>query len=381
MAEQPVLPDAAPVAFDLQKAIAQVRADFPGETDNFTFVDLSAPAAAQQFRSWLESTDAGYRRIMQWDETIEAFSERAVLNLGFCAFDPVSGKSFVGARSTLGGRRGAFDDPFKTLAYTFAHEVGHVITPGGIPFDALRIMEPDTGQNTAGQRVAQVNAAENAADSFAALYCLAKGWLDRDDIAHLALNNANFPLFNADFAHFTTVALERILISPDIAAVAGLTPREIRMIASRHGDESAASGLQIEAAFEALHPVIDRHLRDERAKAGEDGKKAKVKLSESGLVNHLAEAYEHAPRHSLEYFIARKLLPALLETGQLNGLKKKFHTASPEWDRLRDMMAQRTGEDRMENLIPALLQNKGDVTLPKGGAARAPVAAALVLRN
>jgi hypothetical protein len=230
----------APPAFDFNKAVADLRRDYPEATRNVTFIDSSRRDAVEQLAAWYkEEVSAEYRDsqvdVSDWENknTVRNALYEAMHNKGgaFSAYDPASGKSLVvahGRADTLGIGIAPGLPKQSKLAFVFNHEAGHVLLKNGI----FRKRKKKTIPNDKALRITR--GYEISADTFAVLRGFKQGWLERRDMDRLVRWRDNPSL-----QHETASALLALAEKHAPEDMVSRSPREIMKMAERHARQAA----------------------------------------------------------------------------------------------------------------------------------------------
>lgn len=368
-------------SFDFETAVAIARADFPEETKNITFIDLSQPDAAEKLIAWMKSADPAFREKHLGGGTLEEFAESSMRHRGFGIADAISGKTVIASHSRADNDIFVFSDPSKELAYVFCHELGHAIVQNGVP----RLMLELTFQPAEEQfweLLKQVNLAENVADSFASIYGVAKGWLDdAGDLGRIGFYTTMSPWIAADLTHFTSIAIDNMALEFDAAKVHSLSPAEIKAIAARHAEEFSPAQDTLMSAFESCAKIyVPVEFGEKEAQPGREAEAAAERAAEyekafafsmQKTFENLAEAYLEGPSNTLLYYIAHRTLHEVVETGRLENIGRSFDVSGPFWDKVRDTMQERRAEETQRKLLDNLARAKEEILqnpleLPEG---------------
>lgn len=322
--------------FDFNRAAARARQDFPAETKNVTFLDLSAIGAREQLKTWLESTDALFLTWHRGRKTLDQLLDEGMREPGFASFDPISGKRLVAARSmpnVAGFWPGATGS--EVGGFTFAHELGHAIVPGGADENPMAAPAAPTGAEH-WKQVQGTNRNENAAESFGVLYSLQNGWMKgTDDIAKLSLWRAESTATKGEIGHFTSPAVDALTVSLQDADFVSLTPQEIIAVAAKHAESFTPSPKVIEAAVMNLAQMLAPNIREERDPnfAGCITEIA-VEKTLAERFRAIAEAYMSGPAGTLEHYAVSRFVPVMLAQGGSD-------LAGEYWDNVRATVAAR----------------------------------------
>lgn len=367
--------------FDFDEAVAIARADFPEETKNITFIDLSQPDAKQKLMDWMQSTDPRFREKYLEDGTPEDFADKGLQHRGFGLADSLSGKTVIASHSKASPDMFVFGEESRELAYVFCHELGHAIAKNGIPRLMLELTFRPADEQC-WEYLKQVNLAENVADSFASIYGVAKGWLDdAGDLGRIGFFTTMAPWIGVDLTHFTSIAIDQLAIDLDKLKVHSLSPGEIRAIAARHAEEFSPAQDSLMQAFETCaknYVATERHEKEaqpgteEQTKAESEAENEKAfQTSLQKTFENLADAYMHGPRNTLLYYIAHRTLHEIVETGRLKNLDRTYDVTGPFWDKVRETMAERKAGETQRNLLDSMARAKEEITrnpveLPEG---------------
>lgn len=321
--------------FDFNEAVAEARRDFPAETKGITFIDLDAPDAAekmQKFYDGLSDTakrEANNRRAEDAD-FLTAKARPAVWR----TTDGQGVMLAYGSRSLMNDiEKVALNglDPEKNRHYTFWHEAGHIIVPGG-------------QYNS--------NHGEHAADSFAVLKGLQSGFLDKQDVKKIADGRDMICWFNHDVTHVTSMSLDALIINPKHTDFISLSPQETAALAAKH-----AQTFSLNAELSSYYRVADALPRwgntlDE--------------MRQNGLDN-LGDIVMKADRTTLAFYVAaRVLLTAKEKKDAGDPLLEKIELGGGKWDKAFETLAKKsqgrdigaakaaTAEDKPQNALQKL---------------------------
>jgi len=362
-----------PALFDFEKAVAIARADFPEETKNITFIDLSLPDAPAKLAAWLQATDPQFREKYLEDSSIEEFAQNCFVPAGLNVKDGLSGATLICARSRAREGNHIFPDAATDLAYTFVHELGHGIAKNGIPRLMLEmVFQP--AQEQYWDMIAQINLAENVADTFASVYGVAKGWLnDKGDLGRIGFGTTISPWFAADLTHFTSIAIDNLALTIDKLDIPSLSTKEIKAIAERHAEEFTPAQNELMNTFSAFaqrYASAADFIKAKEIKPGEqiDVEALKAEAFDKSMqktFENLAEAYLTAPRNTLLYYIAHRTLTEVAETGRLKNIDHTFDVSGAFWDDVRATLDTRKTEDTATTLLAGIARAKKEITSPE----------------
>jgi hypothetical protein len=358
--------------FDFEKAVAIARADFPEETKNITFIDLSQPDAAEKLVNWMQSTDPAFREKYLDGDTMEDFLSRSLRHRGFGIADSVSGTTVIASHSKPSPNMFVFGEASRELAYVFCHELGHAIVKNGVPRLMLELtFKP--AEEQCWELLKQVNLAENVADSFASIYGVAKSWLnDAGDLGRIGFYTTMSPWIASDLTHFTSIAIDQLALDFDKLKVHSLSPAEIKAIAARHAEEFSPAQDSLMQTFEACATnYVSADYREKEPQPGHEVEEEEeravhqeeaFKTSMQKTFENLARAYVDGPRNTLLYYIAHRTLHEVVETGRLENLDRSFDVSGSFWDKVRSTMQERKAEETQRSLLDSLARAKEEIT-------------------
>lgn len=368
-----------PALFDFEKAVSIARADFPAETKNVTFIDLSLPDARAKLHDWLASTAPAFRDKYLEHSSADEFVEKCFVPFGLNVKDGISDSTLICARSRTKPGSHVFPDAAKDLAYTFCHELGHGIAKGGIPQMMLDLVfRPE--EEEFWDMIGQVNLAENVADTFASVYGVSKGWLDdKGDLGRIGFGTSLSPWFAADLTHFTTIAIDNLALDIGKLNIPSLSTAEIKAIAERHAAEFTPAQGQLMHAFQSFANNYVGAAEFLKEKELQPGQEIDVEALEEEAFNkslqrtfeNLAKTYLTAPRDTLVYYIAHRTLAEVAETGRLKNIDHSFDVSGAFWDGIRATIRERSSEDTTASLLDGIARAKKEIT---GQMADLPVA-------
>ncbi len=228
------------LAFDFNRAAEDARRDYPEETKNITFIDISEEGASEKLARWIASTSPAYLEQLAKGlgvpvaDAAEGILFNALLGGGISMKDCVSGKSCL-LMSNESGKSLAdimFSLPVeKTNAFAFYHELGHLITPRGMTEKELEFVKDG---DDPGIDATTLTLCEISADCFGALKGLRDGFLDADDLKKLIADRRA-----GDAVHATADALQDILDEYDAHDIASLSPAQLKKAAAARAEKFA----------------------------------------------------------------------------------------------------------------------------------------------
>jgi hypothetical protein len=214
MPNQPDKPKTPHLSFDFNKAVVSALHDFPQATKDVTFIDLDAPDARAQIAAWVQDLEPDDRaRLTVNGELAEMTPESA----GFALRIPGSRHGILAIHSKFQENVDILHAaPEKQAGFLFRHELGHLVVPGA------------SGLRTA--------FAENAADLFSAGMGLRDGSLTAEDVQNVRLDRLRQYLGYGDVLHLAAAALGRLVEVSQDAKFHTLEPKDIVLLAQKHGD-------------------------------------------------------------------------------------------------------------------------------------------------
>ncbi len=236
--------------FDFETEVARAKSDYPAETKNITFLDLSKPESRAQAIKWLKNTSPEFKSLLTTKNLSNAFDQLVLLMGGaFYLRDSITQRSLLCAHSAPPLKVSGTDKDGEAL-FQFNHELGHLVVPGGsVPVGEAKGL----ATNPAKQQFV-INRTEIAADCFAVLRGFSQATFSDADADSLALMRALSALKDMDLIHLSTQGIDQIRIDAHDGNITSLTPREIKAIARDHAkkfrlSETEVTGSSAEAIF------------------------------------------------------------------------------------------------------------------------------------
>lgn len=329
-------PEKQSLTFDFNKAVARARQDYPQAMENVTIVDLDAPDAQAQINAWLATITPRVRQ--EFEETPEALRKLSPDSFGFAVKDPLGPNKIVALHSTPQEHLDLLTyDKAKQQAYTFLHELGHLVVPVGID---------DTNQS------------EHAADAFAFIEGIRQGILTKNDAVKVANTRITHFMTAKDLDHLTTASLDYVAVNPEKQDFVSLSPQDVADIARTYAEVFANT------------PQDEQNLSILYAPVGDRAPKIDEMLARLGA---LAIA---APADSPTFYIAARVVNMMSRTGLIDETKD---VAGPDgtnvsgpayWDAVKDAIyakTQKTGADirqLLETLVPVPARKNGPAITP-----------------
>ncbi len=312
--------------FDHAASVLAARRDYPQETAQVTFVDLSSPDAAQQLRGWLRKASPAFIRSLGENEPPETAIfhavEKFLLKNGVAEVDYASGNILVASASQPKSKYlGATATTAQEAAYAFAHELGHAIVRSGFTANwrgMTRHGKPSLHDALPHQRAE----AEMAADVFAVLRNLSHQTMTLEQARQVSLTRA----MRAPGIHTTSPALDAAL---ENIGAASLSPQGVQAmaetIAQRHAPKAGEieelanrlawmkpvpkapdSGHDMAARLKGVFDKISH--RAPRTASLPQGTMRLEKLTQQEWLQNVAEVFNAAPRGSLAAHVTEKIL-------------------------------------------------------------------------
>lgn len=297
--------------FNFSEAVAEAQRDYPKETEGVTFIDTSAPDAADKLLKWAQ--EEGLNQT-QFDSMMKHLKNESA----FVRESKKTGHKLLAVPVERAPEKWGFEgEKDKSAFFVFNHELGHLVVPECIAGDSSKSTEYR----------------EHAADTFAMMRSLQQGVVDKKDIIAKSNDRGHSMLVTGDLTHLTSMSLDAMAINPKNIDFLSLSPKEIVKIAQKH-----AAVFEMDAKTESVFLKVRR---------------AGLAAQEDGLV---ADAVEHR-LHELSYiclsskpdsttfYIAARILNNALETGTVKyaGQTVSFDNKNEHWQHVKDTIAQKAG--------------------------------------
>lgn len=312
--------------FDYAAAVSAARRDYPQETAQVTFIDLSSPDAAQQLRDWLRKASPAFIRSLGETEKPETAIfhavEKFLMKNGVAEVDYATGNILVASSSQPKSKYlGATSTVAQEAAYAFAHELGHAVTRNGFTANwrgLTRRGKPSLHDALPHERAE----AEMAADVFAVLRNLSQQTMTQEQAKSVSLARA----LRAPGIHTTSPALDAALKNIGSAA---LTPKGLQAMAEAVAQRCAPKQGEIEELAsqlawmkpvpkapdsghdmaERLRGVFDRIAhRAPRNIPLPQGTMRLEKLTQQEWLENVAKLFNAAPKGSFTAHVTEKIL-------------------------------------------------------------------------
>lgn len=209
------------ITFDFNEAVKRARQDFPEETKNVEFIDLSLPNAHEDLRQWIRSVGPRNESGI-FSDLLNKLSDR---NSSFCYRDPISGQGVLVKHPK--DFKCLSQDRNEDAYFNFNHELGHLVVPEAMP--------PDN----ATEEIYRLT--ESIADTFAAISCIKQEVLDGQDIETIAEKRAFDAWMQQALCpkdaniYMTSYALDCVSNNYSKKELTSLTPKELVILARDHG--------------------------------------------------------------------------------------------------------------------------------------------------
>jgi hypothetical protein len=336
--------------FSFKKAVTEARRDFPEETRDIQFIDLSTPGAEAELEQWMKTQPQWYRRqVLGEGGTAGDQLDRMRFDVGFLCLPGASGKHLLAFAPDFTHYRQHF-----SLQFIFDHELGHLVAKGGSPGKDREKEEPQKPRRIKLAEVAEIYAAiarmENVADSFAVLRGLSRGTLGRDEINDVALTRAYSAWRRRDFSHMTLAAVDALLVHDDGESLASLAPQQVKDLATLHGESHAPSAADILRAYKALRSS---------SRVSEEGEE-----TIAGQVLGLADIVSKQEPGSLAFHIAARVLSQAFRSGivEYAGPLGDFRREEG-WQPVANYLKTRSN-GRFESLLGDFDENSAEIFAP-----------------
>jgi hypothetical protein len=331
-----------------QETVAQIRADYPEESKNVTFVDTAARNWQQGVKEYLEKISPAARN-KHVDKVLTGYV--AKLNLRRKSIKPLNlptntedkirmylralqeyGSSFTHKDFETGHaivvimKETNLRSDRKGTVY---HEFGHIAVPGGMHDNRNEKYKIRAESEASGI----ILKTEIAADVFECLNEMQKNPAGAKAVANLSLTRA-FEYFGfGGTKHLTTIALDKILVT-EKDTIQSLTPEQIKAVAAAHAQECEITGED----FQYLGYV---HAKWSSASWRFENLPPAEKRAQE-MVVFARWAHEYEDENSNTYYIADKILRHVLKTGEIPyPTVQKVDTSIPEWDEIKQRLAER----------------------------------------
>jgi hypothetical protein len=244
--------------FNFEAEVARAKQDYPQETRNTTFLDMSKPGWRAKAIKWLRNTSPEYKTLLTTQDIPYALDKIALqMNGAFFLRDSVTRRSLLCSYSVPSLKLATIDENKEALMQ-FNHELGHIVVPGG----ALSVA---TAKKLATDPIKQdfaMNKVEITADCFAVLRGFTQATFSDADADSLALMRSVATIKDLDLIHLSTQSIDQIRIDAQDGKLTDLTPQEIKVIAREHAKKFSLSKAELSRsrAEELLAPAKAEEL-------------------------------------------------------------------------------------------------------------------------
>lgn len=283
--------------FNFREAVKEAKRDFPEETRNINFIDLSTPTAREDFKSWLRTTNLpGSRGKGPYDETADEAFDTFLSGDGFVAYRDKS----TGRAALLYNPKSRAVDHMFSKQFVFDHEFGHLLVQAGLADFVDLKDKPDLKPEEYGQILAATVKAESCADTFALLRGIRRGQIGEREINDVSLTRGMESALESSVSHLTMTSVDALLIDHRLSDLAKLTPQQQKGFAGEHADIHTPDPLSLVFCQYNFMPS-SQNRRNAREQ----------------LLN-MAKTVMEAPSDSLEFYVAARVLSTAVRTGAVD---------------------------------------------------------------
>lgn len=297
--------------FNFDEAVEEAKRDYPKETENVTFIDTSAPDAAEKLLAWAQ--EAGYSQTQY-----EALIYKMEHQVAFATSSNSTGGKLLGMPVNRDAEKYGFKgEREKSAFFTFNHELGHLVIPEGLANESSKSTEYR----------------EHAADTFAVLRSLQQGVLDKKDVVNKADGRGQEMLFTGDLTHLTSMSLDAVAINPRNTDFLSLSKKEIVRLAQKHA-----------ASFET-DAEADSSLKTVRRAGLQAQTDGEIETAVEQRLHALSYVCLTAKPDTMQFYIAARILNNAIESGEIShgGIKVKIDSGNEHWQHVHDTIKEKTG--------------------------------------
>lgn len=339
--------------FSFKKAALEARSNFPKETADITFIDMSAPEARDAFKYWFSTFTSSQERSIKGTPCAvqdELFDE-LYMNVGFAAWRPPSSKKKLLVFNHAVKK--TYSLPF-SLQFIFDHELGHLIVEGGMPNSSEKNKGVNYDKSLSleeyASTVAETIRSESAADTYACLIGLQRKTLTAKDIDDIALFRASELIRYGKYDHVTIAALDTLLSYQNLPDLESLSPGQIKDIAGKYANQKK---LSVEEIFESIESLAYWPY-------GEDTR-PRSEMEMRLLL--LADCITTDSVDSLTFRVAARVFSEALKTGTIDYIGQLASFGSHQkWEGIKKELATRLQEVKPSyNSIKEFIDNRDEM--------------------
>jgi hypothetical protein len=304
--------------FDFPAAEAAAQRDYPEETKDIMFVDLSLPDAKEKLHAWYSNSGHKFT-----ERDLEDLLKRPFANIScdgtkkILASNPKKSPSTNHMRWMDDMLRAKFDH------FCFNHELGHLIIPGGIYLASQKLSHTiHTG-----------NKRESLADCFAVLRGLQQKTLSADEVREISVRRSTTESWRGQY--LTSRVIDEALIRHGDAGSETLTPEEIKSLVQKYAEKYAPSQNEVFDVADAFQEPAQYEIAPPQRHAP---------LTDDQWLQNVGDVCQKSPEDSFSFYISARILATALNTGEavnFVGKQKKFNVTGSYWDKVRDDLALR----------------------------------------
>lgn len=325
-----------PPPFDFDAEVTRIRNDFPEETKDVTFIDISAPGAAEKVRRWVcghselhrvfldlayteaeeeEKVEIARMASLPFPEFLTALEEfdpeakemleklveeeiAEYLKGSTARFSYKTTEKKLVIVQTISDRRLGFSAE-KSPYFSLYHELGHIIIGLSGPFDALEALAAKPSEE---RQISEKRNSENGADTFALLYGLRNSVFDAQDLPTLGKERAVNAICG-DIWHFTSEAIDDVISQINTDGPENIPLEEIVKSARMNTKKFERSPDEIGQFKKATDEFRTKLVfsTTSREDIAAHFKKAAVRKTDS-LESYIAQAFSASSARSLKRF-------------------------------------------------------------------------------
>jgi hypothetical protein len=331
--------------FSFKEAVKEARRDYPQETRNISFIDMSTPAARGDFKAWLKTTNLpGGKSTSPYDETADEVFDNFLNGDGFVAYRDKS----TGRAALLYNPKSQAVDHMFSKQFIFDHEFGHLLVQNGLADFVDLKDKPVLKPVDYAQILSATVKAESCADTFALLRGIRRGQIGEQEINDVSLTRGMESVLESSVTHLTMTAVDALLVDHKLADLAKLTPQQQKDFAGEHAEINAPEALSLVFCQYNFRPSSE-HRRDAREQ----------------LLN-LAKVVMEASSDSLEFYVAARILSTAVRTGAVDYVGPLAdNLPKSALGEMKEALRERVPElGRYALLMQSFSENKAQVLAP-----------------